>query len=47
MVWQKPSHVLCPKCGSVMLEKGNKLVCFNEECGNVVNKPEEKQEKVK
>ena len=34
----------CEKCGSVMLEKGNKLVCFNEECGNVINKSEEKQE---
>ena len=44
MVWQKPSTTKCEKCGSVMLEKGNKLVCFNEECGNVINKSEEKQE---
>ena len=44
MVWQKPSATRCSKCGSVMVEKGNKLVCFNEECGNVMNKMEEKQE---
>lgn len=35
MVWQKPSDVKCDKCGSVMLIKGSKLVCSNEECGNV------------
>ena len=33
MVWQKPSAEKCPKCGSIMLQKGNKLVCMNEECG--------------
>ena len=33
MVWQKPSAEKCPKCGSMMLQKGNKLVCVNEECG--------------
>lgn len=33
MVWQKPSAEKCPKCGSMMLQKGNKLVCMNEECG--------------
>ncbi len=36
MVWQKPSQQKCPKCDSVMLEKGNKLVCANEECGHVM-----------
>ena len=35
MVWQKPSTEKCPKCGSMMLQKGNKLVCMNEECGFV------------
>ena len=35
MVWQKPSDEKCDKCGSVMLIKGSKLVCSNEECGNV------------
>ena len=33
MVWQKPSAEKCPKCGSMMLQKGNKLVCINEACG--------------
>ena len=33
MVWQKPSVEKCPKCGSMMLQKGNKLVCMNEACG--------------
>lgn len=33
MVWQKPSAEKCPKCGSMMLKKGNKLVCMNEACG--------------
>lgn len=37
MSWQKPSSIRCQKCNSVMLEKGNKLVCMNEKCGNVVN----------
>ncbi len=38
MVWQKPSNTKCPQCGSIMLEKGNKLVCSEEKCGYVENK---------
>ncbi|MGN0308196.1 MAG: type I DNA topoisomerase [Lachnospiraceae bacterium] len=38
MVWQKPSGYICEKCGSVLLEKGNKLVCANENCGNIIDK---------
>lgn len=38
MVWQKPSQVRCDKCGSLTVEKGNKLVCINEACGNVKEK---------
>jgi len=38
MVWQKPTNEKCPKCGSVLLEKGNKLVCMDEQCGYVSNK---------
>lgn len=34
MSWQKPSEKKCPDCGSYMVEKGNKLVCANEECGH-------------
>ena len=37
MSWQKPSKVKCDKCGSAMVEKGNKIVCMNEECKNVLN----------
>jgi len=33
MVWQKPSGEKCPRCGTMLLEKGNKLVCPNEKCG--------------
>lgn len=33
MVWQKPSAEKCPKCGGVMVEKGNRLTCINESCG--------------
>ena len=43
MSWQKPSEEKCPKCGSYMVEKGNKLVCGNEQCGFFKNK--EKDEK--
>ena len=43
MSWQRPSEEKCPKCGSYMVEKGNKLVCGNEQCGFVKNK--EKDEK--
>ena len=38
MVWQKPSNQKCKVCGSIMLEKGNKLVCADEKCGYVMNK---------
>ena len=37
MTWQKPSEKKCPKCGGYMLEKGNKLVCHDENCGCVEN----------
>jgi len=33
MVWQKPSGEKCPRCGAMLLEKGNKLVCSDEQCG--------------
>ncbi len=33
MAWQKPSKEKCAECGSFMVEKGNKLVCANAECG--------------
>lgn len=36
MVWQKPSQQKCPQCGSVMLEKGSKLVCADNRCGYIM-----------
>ncbi len=41
MAWQKPSGKLCPVCGQALLEKGNKLVCANEECSHVEAKAKE------
>ena len=38
MSWQKPSDQKCPECGGYMLEKGNKLVCADEQCGYVTKK---------
>ena len=38
MSWQKPSTQKCPKCGSYMIEKGNKLLCSNEQCGYSADK---------
>ncbi len=35
--WSKPTTEKCPKCGTYMVEKGNKLVCANDECRFVVN----------
>lgn len=40
MVWQKPSGEKCPKCGSPLLYKGNRLVCMGENCGYVTQIPE-------
>ena len=41
MTWQRPSDKKCPECGSVLLHKGNKLVCMNETCGFVMANPKE------
>lgn len=38
MTWQKPSKEICPKCGNMLLEKGNKLVCADSVCGYIVEK---------
>lgn len=43
MSWQKPSSRKCPKCHGPMLEKGNKVVCMDEQCGYV--EPMAKKEK--
>ncbi|MCQ4670765.1 type I DNA topoisomerase [Lactonifactor longoviformis] len=44
MSWQKPSKEKCPNCGGYMLEKGNKLLCADEHCGYVTEKPKEEKE---
>lgn len=41
MSWNKPSETKCPKCNSYMVEKGNKLLCMNEECGYTESKSKE------
>ena len=38
MSWQKPAGINCEKCGSFMVEKGNKIVCSNTQCGHVIEK---------
>lgn len=42
MSWQKPSVKKCPRCKSYMVEKGNKLLCSDEQCGYVENKENNK-----
>lgn len=39
MVWQRPVNMKCEKCQSLYTVRGNKLVCSNPECENVINKP--------
>ncbi|MBQ9443099.1 MAG: type I DNA topoisomerase [Lachnospiraceae bacterium] len=41
MSWPKPSAVKCPKCGGMMVEKGQNLVCSNENCKHILPKPDE------
>ena len=35
MSWQKPVSKKCPKCGGYMIEKGNKIVCADGNCGYI------------
>lgn len=44
MVWQRPSNLKCERCNSLMLYKGNKLVCSDENCGFVMNIPKQETE---
>lgn len=39
MVWQKPVADRCDRCGSILLQKGNKLVCSDEKCGFIKDIP--------
>lgn len=45
MSWQKPSLKKCPRCGSYMVEKGNKLLCSDEQCGYVESRENSKNNK--
>lgn len=47
MTWQKPSNQICPKCNTIMVERGNKLVCNNDSCGYTLNKPSKEEENKK
>ena len=44
MSWSKPVEKKCPECGGYMVEKGNKLVCGNLECGYTEEKPKKKED---
>ena len=39
MVWQRPVNDRCDRCGSILLQKGNKLVCSDEKCGFIKDAP--------
>ena len=43
MSWPKPMDKKCPRCGKYMVEKGNKAVCSDEQCGYF--EPLKKEEK--
>ncbi|HAB67526.1 MAG TPA: type I DNA topoisomerase [Firmicutes bacterium] len=30
--WYKPIDKMCPECGSMLLDKGKKIICSNDEC---------------
>lgn len=40
MSWQKPSNTPCPTCGKMMVERGNKIVCSDQECKTMLDKKE-------
>lgn len=33
-LWDRPTGETCPKCGSMMVEKGKNTICSNKECTN-------------
>lgn len=39
MSWSRPVEDKCPKCGGYTVIKGNKVVCADEQCGYVADKP--------
>ena len=43
MSWAKPSNVRCEVCGSYMVEKGNQLICSDENCGHRQKMPKDER----
>lgn len=43
MSWQKPSARKCPECGGYMVEKGNRLLCADTQCGYSMDKEKGKE----
>lgn len=46
MSWNKPTGEKCPVCGSFLVEKGRKnmkIVCSNEKCSYIKERPEEEE----
>lgn len=41
MSWNRPSKEVCPKCGGLMVEKGNHLLCINDKCKTVTDRKKE------
>ncbi len=41
--WDKPVGEKCPKCGNYMVQKGNRYLCSNKECGHSVAAGKETQ----
>ena len=37
MTWQRPSDKTCPECGDILVYKGSRLVCRNQQCGYIEN----------
>ncbi|WP_458788358.1 hypothetical protein, partial [Vallitalea sediminicola] len=44
MTWNRPTKEICPKCETIMVEKGKYLKCNNEECNYSVLKEKEEHE---
>ncbi len=36
MSWNMPVDKKCPKCGKIMVRKGNNLACIDQECGTII-----------
>ncbi|MCT4545376.1 MAG: type I DNA topoisomerase [Vallitalea sp.] len=44
MTWNRPTKENCPKCGTIMVEKGKYLKCNNEECNFSILKQNDEKE---